>query len=341
MKRLILLSLISVALFVTMAHANPIYIREDIIRAPMLAENVTVHFDGDSAIVEGLYVFEADKLDPVISEIQIPVVVRADENLDLTNAKVAARIQSEFMVSMSGNLYGVRYEPYVWYPDSIEEALVTGLPAGLKLVFFHLCAWEVVSDSPVRLSITYRQPLYDGVFYYLPITRGLIPDARNRAGMSPVSWNKPDDGNGPTPYAFQARIFAEKGKQVSLAAPNKDAVWGDSSVTVFMRYLNLIAATQVSMPKDVTVPAPCVETIAGTRRCAIHHVPLEVRKVSSRCDSSYTVKLLKNCPNARLSSRETKDVSGSSKVEWVSAEVCPQCEADAERNKAEAKTKKQ
>ncbi len=279
---------------------------------------MVVRLAGDRAVVDGAFVFDTNRRRYGHLNVVLPLVVRTTDELE--------KIAAVFEVQASGNLFGIERSPQFREAYEFEKELPVGLPSDLRLVF---ASWEVVgataSNSRTELAISYRQPLYHGVFYYLPLTK--------------ARWADPEDVRTPPNPALQARLIAEDARQVSLEMPVNGAIWSGSSVALNLRHRNLIAATQVSRPTKIDRLAPYVEVIAGQRRCALHQVALEETtiRVPAQWQSIMTVDLepFKDCPNAFRWLASPDGSTKMAKAVDVRFESCPKCEEGYSRRSAQ------
>lgn len=296
---------ISVCCFVTItAPANPIF-TGDLDERPLTSENVTVRFSANEAIVEGVYVF--DTSDRHLWPMQMILPVVAEDSAVLEGSAV------RFRVGASGNLFGVQQEPEFREAYPSEDTLAAGLPEGTKLIFANWRIGAVDSTKRSVITISYRQPLHDGVFYYLPLTKRRLAE--------------PDTNSEKPNNSLVMNITAEPGYDVSLAEPTNGAIWTDGSVTIYLKHRNLIAAKPVRRANASGRPAQWFEVVEGVRRCAAHKTQLQMRTVSvdKEWRHIFAVHLepYEDCPNALL---ETLPAFTDRAHVELSYESCATCE---------------
>ena len=136
---------------------NPIAVGE-LDERPLSSENVTVRFAGEDARVDGAYMF--DTTDWRLGHLQmiVPLVVRVSDDV--------GAVARAFQIAASGDFIGLQQSPEFREALEPEKNLAPNLPSGLRLVFASWMIGSVAATGRSEIAITYRQPLYDGVFYY-------------------------------------------------------------------------------------------------------------------------------------------------------------------------------
>lgn len=300
------------------AFANPIAIGE-LDDLPLTSENVLVSLHHDDAVVEGTYIFDTTERHGGLLNLIIPIVVRASDN--------GEKLRERFHLQASGNFLGSQQTPEIRPAYSFEEHLAAELPPGLKLVFAVWMVGAVDSTKQSVVSIKYNQPLYEGVFYYLPLTK--------------FRATEPDHHDSQIDFGLQMRLCTESGDDVSLDPPNQRAIWGEGFAVVYLRHRNLVVARQVSHLKSVERYAPFIEIISGIRQCAVHHCKLEIQTVPAGPEWRHIFtthpEMYENCPNAFIGEIDPRAVRKDAVK--LTLETCPQCEQVSARRRAEEDAK--
>lgn len=296
------------------AFANPIAVGE-LDDLPLASENVVVQFHRDEATVEGTYLFDTTKRHGGLLHLIIPIVVRTSDDIE--------KLGDRFRLQASGNFLGAQLAPSIRPAYPFEEHLAAELPPEWKLVFAVWMLGAVDSTRQSVVSITYTQPLYDGAFYYLPLTK--------------FRATEPDHRDSQIDFGLQMRLRAELGHDVSLDTPNQRAIWGDGFAVVYLKHRNLIAARQVSRPEPVERSAPFIEIISGVRQCAVHHCKLERQTVSAypgwRHLMTTSPETYEDCPNAFVGAVDP--AVARENVIRLTAETCPKCDRVSAQHRAE------
>jgi hypothetical protein len=235
------------------ARANPVFVN-NLYLENVSAENVSVSLEKDYATVDGTYLFSLTTRG--LLELDIPVIAGISDKLE----DIARRLH----IRMTGPAFELENEIQVRELRSRggEQDLCGDLPKDLRIV---MAVSQIgMTTRNFSLSIRYDQPLYNGVFYYLPITKPFIQN--------------PDPNTEPRRLELQARITARQDFDVSIESPNLDATWSSNSVVIFLKHRRLVAARAIEHPSRLDREAPFHEIISGVRQCALHHVPLTIRE---------------------------------------------------------------